>query len=70
MFDREELIALREKAKELASTESINEDWKRALLYLADVANNLDAMIARTIISTDSADSNPAPATRELSRAR
>lgn len=49
-FERSELIGLRERAWLLAVGEGLNPHWKRAYLALADAADHLDAMIARTII--------------------
>jgi len=48
MFERKELILLRKRAEEDARIEGLNPGWKRAYLRLADAADNLDAMIART----------------------
>lgn len=50
MFTREELIEIRERAESLAR-EKINPLWQRAYLALADAADKLDAMEARTIIT-------------------
>lgn len=53
MFTREELIALRRKAKEevaMKPGEGIDQHWQRAFLRLSDAADCLDAMIARTEI--------------------
>ena len=53
MFGRQELIRIRECALQSAMVEGLNPNWKRALLQLADAANHLDAMIARTQVRTD-----------------
>ena len=47
-FTREELQELRERAYFLADTPGLNSSWRRVLLRLGDVANELDAYIART----------------------
>ncbi len=51
-FTREELIEIRGKAEKLAETIP-NQTWKRAHLALADAADHLDAMEARTIEKED-----------------
>lgn len=48
MFEREELIELRERAQDEAKVEGLNPDWQRAYLRFADAADHLDAMRART----------------------
>ena len=48
MFERHELIELREKAQHYAAIKNLNPDWQRAYLGLADAADRIDAMIART----------------------
>lgn len=53
MFSREELIELRGRAEKEAQIEGINETWKRAYLALADAADHLDAMEARTEAKVD-----------------
>ena len=50
MFERFELQKIREKAKDCSIVPQQNENWNRAYLVLADAANCLDAMIARTEI--------------------
>lgn len=47
-FERKDLIMLRAKATLEAEQKGLNSAWKRAYLRLADAADNLDAMIART----------------------
>jgi len=47
-WSRREMQDLRERAKNTASVEGTNPDWVRAYLGLADAADRLDAMIART----------------------
>jgi hypothetical protein len=47
VFDRKELISIREKAGELAAVNGTNETWVRAYQTLADAADRLDAMLAR-----------------------
>jgi hypothetical protein len=49
-FTRAELIAIRERSKFLAKP-PLNEDWSRAYLVLADAADRIDAMQARTVIA-------------------
>jgi len=51
-FDRDELIELRERAESLGSG-VLNPRWVRAYQALADAADTLDAMIARTIVVPD-----------------
>jgi len=46
-FTREELQAIKNKAMNERDTIS-NKYWKRALVALADAADRVDAMIART----------------------
>lgn len=48
MFSRDELIELRKRAEDMAQIEGLNPHWMRAYLQLADAADRLDAMIART----------------------
>ena len=47
-FERNELINLRQRAESLS--EHVVPSWSRAYLALANAADHLDAMIARTII--------------------
>ena len=47
-FEREELWAIRGKALDHSKTEGLNSQWKRCYETLADAADYLDAMIART----------------------
>ena len=47
-WSRREMQELRELAKNMASVEGTSPDWVRAYLGLADAADRLDAMIART----------------------
>ena len=48
-FEREELIELRERAEGFVdSVCHLSQTWHRAYLALADAADHLDAMIART----------------------
>lgn len=50
-FTREELIDLREKAIYFADgTGGQNASWTRAYQQLADAANYLDAMLARSVV--------------------
>ena len=46
-FSREELIRIRDRAKDLAAEEYINATWRRAYLTLADAADHLDTMWAK-----------------------
>ena len=48
MFSREELQNIRDKALEDANTEHLNPSWRQVLLRLANAADHLDAIIART----------------------
>lgn len=52
MIHREECQKIRNDAEE-ASCEGISPLWKRAYLRLADAADNLDAMIARTEVTPE-----------------
>lgn len=47
-FERDELIELRERAESLALYGGSSATWARAYCALADAADHLDAMIART----------------------
>ena len=47
-FTRNELIELREKALKTSEVTHLSEQWKRAFEKLADSADYIDAMIART----------------------
>ena len=47
-FEREELWAIRGKALDQSKIEGLNSQWKRCYENLADAADYLDAMIART----------------------
>jgi hypothetical protein len=47
-FTREELQAIRQRAWDEGAMQSLNLTWGRALYALADAADCLDAMIART----------------------
>lgn len=53
MFERDELIQIREKAEKEAIVEGLNKGWARAYLRLADAADHLDAMIARCTEKVD-----------------
>ena len=55
MFTRVELMKLETKATEEAEIGGLSPSWRRAYLRLADAANNLDAMIARTEVPADEA---------------
>jgi len=46
--DRNFLQQLREKTREMVKTEGLNPDWRRVYQRFIDVANELDAYIART----------------------
>jgi len=46
-FEREELQGIRDRAENIAGTVA-NYGWKRAYIELADAADRLDAMEART----------------------
>lgn len=48
MFERVQLIKIRAKAERLAGLKGTNPHWVRAYLRLADAADHLDAMIARS----------------------
>ena len=47
-FEREELIKLRERAEGFVDACHLSQTWHRAYLALADAADHLDAMIARS----------------------
>jgi hypothetical protein len=47
-FSRDELIELRDKAEEIGGSPLLDFTWARAYLALADAADHLDAMEART----------------------
>jgi len=47
-FEREELQKLRQRAESVSGNYVISTSWKRAYLRLADAANTLDALIARS----------------------
>ena len=47
-FYREELQEIREKSRMQSQIEGLSASWKRAYERLADAADHLDAMIART----------------------
>ncbi len=49
MFTREELQTIRDKAAKEAEVPGLNSDWRRAYDFLANAADHLDAMIARTV---------------------
>jgi len=48
LFQREELWRIREDALKEANVQGLNLQWKRAFEKLADAADYVDAMIART----------------------
>ena len=52
-FEREELWGIRSKALEASKCEGLNPNWKRCYENLADAANYLDAIIARTEMQVD-----------------
>jgi hypothetical protein len=54
-FSRAEVITIREQSEFLAK-QPLNNDRSRAYLSLADAADRLDAMEARTIIACNSND--------------
>lgn len=49
LFTREELAQIEDKALKEASVNGVNFFWKKAYERLADAANLVDAMIARTV---------------------
>ena len=49
-WSREELIALRTKARKSSEVKGLSSSWKRAYVDLADSLDRLDAMEARTIV--------------------
>lgn len=48
MIERTELISIRDRADKAISEKQLNGRWKRAYQNLAEAADRLDAMIART----------------------
>lgn len=46
-FERLELIAIRERAQDLAASGGFVPGWQRAHLEIADAVDRLDAMMAR-----------------------
>lgn len=55
-FNRKNLIEIRSAATTEAEIQGTNPTWVRAYLRLADAADHLDAMKARTSTPQDSAD--------------
>lgn len=55
-FSRAELQRIRSRAVEIAETELLGLVWLRAYIDLADAADHLDAMIARSKTSADPVD--------------
>jgi len=49
MFTRENLREIKSKAGEMAETDGMNKYWKQAYFDLAQAANVLDAMLARSV---------------------
>jgi len=47
-FNREKLQEIRREAYRSCGVEGLNPSWKRAYERLADAADHLDAMVART----------------------
>ena len=60
-FTRAELITVRERAQYDAKQPGIVEEWRRAFWALADAADRLDAMHARTVITFCEPDQPPKP---------
>ena len=52
-FTREELIRIREKSIALSYVLDTSPTWIRVYQALADAADRLDAMIARTIVAVE-----------------
>lgn len=50
-FEREELQKIRDRAWKESQIEGLNEFWVSACLRLAEAADYLDAMIARTEVT-------------------
>ena len=50
MFERKELQHIRDTAREEADIPGLNPSWRQVLLRLANAADHLDAMIARSTI--------------------
>ena len=48
MFSREELQHIESKALEEANVSGLNPSWRQVLLRLANAADHLDAMLARS----------------------
>ena len=53
MFTREELQHIRDTALEQANAKGQSQSWRQVLLRLANAADHLDAMIARTEVSQE-----------------
>jgi hypothetical protein len=50
IFEREELIKIKERALVLSGVKGVNPSWRRAFYNLATAADHLDAMIARSTV--------------------
>jgi hypothetical protein len=57
-FQRDELIALRERARQLANVPGTMRNWQEAYLAIANAADRLDAMIARTIVADSATETD------------
>lgn len=49
-FTRDELQEIAKRALEMSNTSHMNSAWERAYIALADAADRLDAMMARTVV--------------------
>lgn len=47
-IERSELISIRERADKMVNEKQLNGRWRKAYQHLAEAADRLDAMIART----------------------
>ncbi len=55
---REDLQDLRELAINAANVDGVNVIWARAYIEIADAADRMDAMIARTLAGPDTSTAN------------
>jgi len=51
VFNREELQHIRDTALEESKTQGLSLSWRQVLLRLANAADHLDAMLARTEVT-------------------
>lgn len=58
-FTREELADIRWRAEQMATVSHMNPGWIRAFNRLADAADQLDAMLARSTVVKSPTDTPP-----------